>query len=258
MAKINHLFKMLKQQGASDLHISSGAPPMFRLHGEMVPLNFPPLSHDQAKSLLYEILFDEQKQAFEEKNDLDFAYELPGVARFRGNLMMTHRGIGAVFRIIPSKILTADELKLPAGVRKLTQLKKGMVLVTGPTGSGKSTTLAAMIDLINSTRKEHILTIEDPLEFIHQNKKSLLNQRQIGTHSDSFQNALRAALREDPDVILVGEMRDLETISMALTAAETGHLVFGTLHTNSAAKTIDRIIDAFPQGCTRAGTNHAR
>lgn len=247
MAKINHLFKMLKQQGASDLHISSGAPPMFRLHGEMVPLNFPPLSHDQAKSLLYEILYDEQKQAFEETNDFDFAYELPGVARFRGNLLMTHRGISAVFRIIPSKILTADELKLPPGVRKLTNLKKGLVLVTGPTGSGKSTTLAAMIDLINSTRKEHILTIEDPLEFIHENKKSLLNQRQIGTHSDSFQNALRAALREDPDVILVGEMRDLETISLAMTAAETGHLVYGTLHTNSAAKTIDRIIDAFPK-----------
>ncbi len=247
MAKINSLFKMLQQQGASDLHISSGAPPMFRLHGEMVPLNYPPLSHEQAKNLLYEILYDHQKKDFEETSDLDFAYELKGVARFRGNILMTHRGIAAVFRIIPSEILSADQLNLPAGVRNMTKLKKGLVLVTGPTGSGKSTTLAAMIDLINSTRKEHILTIEDPLEFIHQNKKSLLNQRQIGTHSQSFANALKAALREDPDVILVGEMRDLETISLAMTAAETGHLVFGTLHTNSAAKTIDRIIDAFPK-----------
>jgi len=169
------------------------------------------------------------------------------MARFRGNIFMQHKGIGAVFRIIPSKILTADDLGLPEGVRKFTQLKKGLVLVTGPTGSGKSTTLAAMIDLINSSRKEHILTLEDPLEFIHENKESLLNQRQIGEHSESFTAALRAALREDPDVILVGEMRDLETISLAMTAAETGHLVFGTLHTNSAAKTIDRIIDAFPR-----------
>jgi len=247
MAKIDSLFKLLRQQGASDLHISSGAPPIFRLHGEIVPLNYPPLNHDQAKALLFEILNEEQIAHFEETSDLDFAYELAGVARFRGNILMTHRGIAAVFRIIPSKVLSADDLKLPEGVRKLTRLKKGLVLVTGPTGSGKSTTLAAMIDLINATRKEHILTIEDPLEFIHENKKSLLNQRQIGTHSQSFANALRAALREDPDVILVGEMRDLETISLAMTAAETGHLVYGTLHTNSAAKTIDRIIDAFPK-----------
>jgi twitching motility protein PilT len=247
MAKINSLFKMLQQQGASDLHISSGAPPMFRLHGEMVPLNYPPLSHDQAKNLLYEILYDHQKKDFEETSDLDFAYELKGVARFRGNILMTHRGIAAVFRIIPSEILSADQLNLPLGVRNMTKLKKGLVLVTGPTGSGKSTTLAAMIDLINQTRREHILTLEDPLEFIHENQLSLLNQRQIGQHSHSFANALRAALREDPDVILVGEMRDLETISLALTAAETGHLVFGTLHTNSAPKTIDRIIDVFPR-----------
>lgn len=187
MAKINYLFKMLKQQGASDLHISSGAPPLFRLHGEMMPLNYPALSHDQAKGLVYEILFDEQKQAFEEKNDLDFAYELQGVARFRGNLMMTHRGIAAVFRIIPSKILTADDLNLPEGVRKLTRMKKGLVLVTGPTGSGKSTTLAAMIDLINSTRKEHILTIEDPLEFVHQNK----NHCSISARSEPTRIRLR-------------------------------------------------------------------
>jgi twitching motility protein PilT len=175
------------------------------------------------------------------------AYALPEVARFRGNLLETHRGVAAVFRMIPSKILTADQLGLPEGVRKLTMLKKGLVLITGPTGSGKSTTLAAMIDLINHTRRENILTLEDPLEFVHENKQSLLNQRQIGKHSQSFANALRAALREDPDVILVGEMRDLETISLAMTAAETGHLVFATLHTNSAPKTIDRIIDAFPK-----------
>jgi len=247
MAKIDALFKLLKQQGASDLHISTGAPPIFRLHGEMEKLHYPPLTDEQSRALIYEILTPEQRQLFEERCDLDFAYPLADVARFRGNILETHRGIAAVFRIIPSKILSADDLKLPEGVRKLTRLKKGLVLVTGPTGSGKSTTLAAMIDLINCTRKEHILTLEDPLEFVHENKMSLLNQRQIGTHSHSFANALRAALREDPDVILVGEMRDLETISMALTAAETGHLVFGTLHTNSAAKTIDRIIDAFPK-----------
>ena len=247
MAKIDSLFKMMKQQGASDLHISTGAPPLFRLNGEMEKLNYPPLSDQQARGLLFEILTKEQRDEFEENRDLDFAYSLPEVARFRGNLMETHRGIAAVFRIIPSKVLTADQLGLPEGVRKLTLLKKGLVLVTGPTGSGKSTTLAAMIDLINRTRREHILTLEDPLEFIHENQLSLLNQRQIGQHSESFSSALRAALREDPDVILVGEMRDLETISLALTAAETGHLVFGTLHTNSAPKTIDRIIDVFPK-----------
>ena len=247
MAKIDSLFKMMKQQGASDLHISTGAPPLFRLDGEMEKLNYPPLSDQQARGLLFEILTKEQREEFEENRDLDFAYSLPEVARFRGNLMETHRGIAAVFRIIPSKVLTADQLGLPEGVRKLTLLKKGLVLVTGPTGSGKSTTLAAMIDLINRTRREHILTLEDPLEFIHENQLSLLNQRQIGQHSESFSSALRAALREDPDVILVGEMRDLETISLALTAAETGHLVFGTLHTNSAPKTIDRIIDVFPK-----------
>ena len=247
MARIAGLFKMLKDQGASDLHLSTGSPPIFRLHGEMEKSNFKALSHEETKSILYEILTERQKRDFEEKHDLDFAYEIPGLARFRGNMFLQHKGIAAVFRIIPSKILSADDLGLPEGVRKMTNLKKGLVLVTGPTGSGKSTTLAAMIDLINSTRREHILTLEDPLEFIHPSKLSLLNQRQIGEHSESFTAALRAALREDPDVILVGEMRDLETISLAMTAAETGHLVFGTLHTNSAAKTIDRIIDAFPR-----------
>ena len=247
MAKIDALFRMMKEQGASDLHLSSGAPPIFRLHGEMSRLNFKTLTHDELKLILYEILSEKQIAEFEASRDLDFAYAIPDLARFRGNYLMTHRGIAAVFRIIPSKILSADDLSLPEGVRRMTHFKKGLVLVTGPTGSGKSTTLAAMIDLINATRKEHILTLEDPLEFIHENKMSLLNQRQIGEHSDSFKNALRAALREDPDVILVGEMRDLETISLAMSAAETGHLVFGTLHTNSAAKTIDRIIDVFPK-----------
>ncbi len=247
MAKIDALFKMMKEQGASDLHLSSGCPPIFRLHGDIVKLNFKPLAHEEIKMLLYEVINDKQKEAFETKKDLDFAYAIPEFARFRGNMLMQHKGIAAVFRIIPSKILSADDLNLPEGVRKMTSLKKGLVLVTGPTGSGKSTTLAAMIDIINSTRKEHILTLEDPLEFIHENKQSLLNQRQIGEHSESFSAALRAALREDPDVILVGEMRDLETISLAMTAAETGHLVFGTLHTNSAGKTVDRIIDAFPK-----------
>ena len=247
MARIDSLFRMMKEQGASDLHLSTGSPPIFRLHGEMERLNFKPLGHEDLKTILYEILNDKQKAEFEAKHDIDFAYSVEGLARFRGNILMQHRGIAAVFRIIPSKILSADDLSLPEGVRKLTALKKGLVLVTGPTGSGKSTTLAAMIDLINSTRKEHILTLEDPLEFIHENKMSLFNQRQIGEHSESFTAALRAALREDPDVILVGEMRDLETISLAMSAAETGHLVFGTLHTNSASKTIDRIIDVFPK-----------
>jgi twitching motility protein PilT len=246
MARIDALFNMMKEQGASDLHLSTGNPPIFRQHGDMVRLNFKALGHDELKTILFEILSDKQKAHFNETKDIDFAYEVPGLARFRGNIMMQYRGIAAVFRIIPSKILSADELELPDGVRRMTNFKKGMVLVTGPTGSGKSTTLAAMIDLINSTRKEHILTFEDPLEFIHENKLSLLNQRQIGEHTESFTSALRAALREDPDVILVGEMRDLTTIQLAMTAAETGHLVFGTLHTSTAAKTIDRIIDVFP------------
>jgi twitching motility protein PilT len=246
MARIDALFNMMKEQGASDLHLSTGNPPIFRQNGDMVRLNFKTLGHDELKTILFEILSEKQKAHFEETKDLDFAYEVPGLARFRGNIMMQYRGIAAVFRIIPSKILSADELGLPEGVRRMTNFKKGMVLVTGPTGSGKSTTLAAMIDLINSTRKEHILTFEDPLEFIHENKMSLMNQRQIGEHTESFASALRAALREDPDVILVGEMRDLTTIHLAMSAAETGHLVFGTLHTSTAAKTVDRIIDVFP------------
>ena len=246
MARIDALFNMMKEQGASDLHLSAGNPPIFRQRGEMVRLNFKALGHDELKAILFEILSEKQQAHFNETKDLDFAYEVPGLARFRGNIMMQYRGIAAVFRIIPTKILSADELGLPEGVRRMTNFKKGMVLVTGPTGSGKSTTLAGMIDLINSTRNEHILTFEDPLEFIHENKKSLMNQRQIGEHTESFATALRAALREDPDVILVGEMRDLTTIQLAMSAAETGHLVFGTLHTSTAAKTVDRIIDVFP------------
>ncbi|GFO59007.1 twitching motility protein PilT [Geomonas silvestris] len=247
MARIDALFKLMSDKGASDLHLSTGAPPIFRLRGEMERQNFKALGHEELKAILFEILTQAQREHFEEHHDLDFAYSVPGLARFRGNLMMQHRGISAVFRIIPTKILSADELGLPDAVRGLTSLKKGLVLVTGPTGSGKSTTLAAMIDLINSTRSEHIITLEDPLEFIHENKMSLFNQRQIGEHSESFTTALRAALREDPDVILVGEMRDLETIHLAMSAAETGHLVFGTLHTASAAKTVDRIVDVFPK-----------
>jgi len=247
MARIDALFKLMSDQGASDLHLSTGAPPIFRMRGEMVRQNFKVLAHEELKSILFEILTEAQRETYEQTHDLDFAYTVPGLARFRGNIMLQHRGIAAVFRIIPSKILSADDLGLPDGVRNLTMLRKGLVLVTGPTGSGKSTTLAAMIDLINSTRHEHILTLEDPLEFIHENKLSLFNQRQIGEHSVSFATALRAALREDPDVILVGEMRDLETIGLAISAAETGHLVFGTLHTSSAAKTVDRIVDVFPK-----------
>jgi len=246
MAKIDALFRMMKEQGASDLHLSTGNPPIFRLHGEMVRLNFKSLTDEELREVLFEILDEKQLAHFQATKDLDFAYAVPDLARFRGNIFMQHRGIAGVFRIIPSKILSADDLHLPDGVRRMTNFKKGLVLVTGPTGSGKSTSLAAMIDLINSTRKEHILTLEDPLEFIHENKLSLLNQRQIGEHTESFASALRAALREDPDIILVGEMRDLTTISLAMSAAETGHLVFGTLHTNTAAKTIDRIIDVFP------------
>jgi twitching motility protein PilT len=212
----------------------------------MQRVKFRDLTEQDMNALLLEILRPYQRERYQETNDLDFAYEIPGVARFRGNLFRQHRGPGAVFRVIPSRVLTADELKLPDAIRNFTKLNKGLVLVTGPTGSGKSTTLAAMIDLINSTRPEHILTIEDPIEFVHKNQMALVNQREVGPHTNSFASALKAALREDPDVILVGEMRDQETISLALTAAETGHLVFGTLHTNSAHKTVDRIIDTFP------------
>ncbi|MBX3017130.1 MAG: type IV pilus twitching motility protein PilT [Bdellovibrionaceae bacterium] len=249
MASVDELLKIMREQDASDLHVTSGAPPFLRLHGSMVPLsNFRDLSNQDVQGLLFEILSEKQKKQFIEKWELDFAYQIPGIGRFRVNMFMQRRGLGAVFRIIPEKIKTAEELGLSKGIMDLIDCDKGLVLVTGPTGSGKSTTLAALIHHINASQDLHIITVEDPIEFVHQNVKSLVNQREVGTHTKSFANALRSALREDPDVMLVGEMRDLETISLALTAAETGHLVFATLHTNSAAKTIDRIIDVFPEG----------
>lgn len=246
MAQIDQFLRVLVQQSGSDLHLSCGSAPIMRVHGSLQPFKFRELTPADMRALLFEILREEQQERFEASHDLDFAYDVPGVARFRGNAFQQHRGPGAVFRVIPSEIPSADDINLSEAVRGFTHLNKGLVLVTGPTGSGKSTTLAAMIDLINATRSEHVITIEDPIEFVHPNKKSLLNQREVGSHTESFSAALRAALREDPDVILIGEMRDRETISLALTAAETGHLVFGTLHTNSAHKTVDRIIDTFP------------
>jgi twitching motility protein PilT len=246
MAQIDQFLRLLVQQGGSDLHLSCGDAPVLRLHGHLQRIKFRELAPADMRTLIFEVLSEQQRARFEETHDLDFAYEIEGIARFRGNVFEQHRGMGAVFRVIPSKIPSADELKLPEAIRNFTHLNRGLVLVTGPTGSGKSTTLAAMIDLINSTRSEHIITIEDPIEFVHPAKQALINQREVGPHTESFASALKAALREDPDVILVGEMRDRETISLALTAAETGHLVFGTLHTNNAPKTVDRIIDVFP------------
>jgi twitching motility protein PilT len=248
MATIDELFKLMVEQGASDLHITSGAPPYLRVHGNMIPLNYKELSSQDVQGLLFEILSEKQKKQFVEKWELDCAYTIQGVGRFRCNIFMQRKGLAAVFRIIPEKIKTAQELNLPTALLDMIDCDRGLILVTGPTGSGKSTTLAALIHQINMTRDSHILTVEDPIEFVHQNIKSLINQREVGSHTKSFANALKAALREDPDIMLVGEMRDLETIALALTAAETGHVVFGTLHTNSAAKTIDRIIDVFPAG----------
>lgn len=248
MATIDELFKIMVEQKASDLHITSGAPPYLRLHGNMVPLNYRELSNQDVQGLIFEILTEKQKKLFVEKWELDCAYAIPGLGRFRVNVFMQRKGLGGVFRVIPEKILTPQELNLPQSIMDLIDVDRGLILVTGPTGSGKSTTLAALIHHINMTRETHILTVEDPVEFVHQNIKALVNQREVGSHTKNFANALKAALREDPDIMLVGELRDLETISLALTAAETGHLVFGTLHTNSAAKTIDRIIDVFPSG----------
>lgn len=248
MATIDDLFRLMVEQKASDLHITSGAPPFLRLHGNMVALNYRQLSNQDVQGLIFEILSEKQKKAFVERWELDFAYVLEGTGRFRCNIFMQRKGLGAVFRTIPEKIKTAQELNLPAGIIDLVDADRGLILVTGPTGSGKSTTLASMIQHINANRETHILTVEDPIEFVHPNLKSLVNQREVGAHTKSFANALKAALREDPDIILVGELRDLETISLALTAAETGHLVFATLHTSSAAKTVDRLIDVFPQG----------
>lgn len=246
MPQIDQFLRLLVQQSGSDLHLSCGTPPVLRVHGHLQRVKFRDLTPPDMQALILEILNEEQREKLEATHDLDFPYEISGVGRFRGNAFYQHRGMGAVFRLIPSKIPTADDLNLPQAIRDFTTLSKGLVLVTGPTGSGKSTTLAAMIDLINKTRAEHVITIEDPIEFVHHNKLALINQREVGPHTASFASALRAALREDPDVILVGEMRDRETVQLGLTAAETGHLVFGTLHTNSAHKTVDRIIDIFP------------
>ncbi len=247
MAKIDKLFQILQKKGGSDLHLSPDNPPLIRVSGQLQPALDQVLNQAQYRALLYEIMSEEQQQHFEETHDLDFAYEVAALnARFRANIFMGRLGISAVFRIIPATILTVEQLGLPQSVLDLTEYKKGLILVTGPTGSGKSTTLAAMIDHINRTRSEHILTVEDPIEFVHKPINSLINQREVGVHTNSFASALKAALREDPDIILVGEMRDLETIELAITAAETGHLVFGTLHTSSAAKTVDRLINVFP------------
>ncbi|MFT4649532.1 MAG: twitching motility protein PilT [Glaciecola sp.] len=247
MAWIDSLFSRMVEVGASDLHMTSNLQPMFRLHGDMVPVEgCPEISDKQMLQVLMEITPPKNKSQYELCSDTDFAYAIPGLARFRVNLFTDSRGPGAVFRVIPEEILTAEQLKLPSAVTDLCFLSKGLVLVTGPTGSGKSTTLAAMIDHINKSRADHIITIEDPIEFVHPDHKCLINQREVGGHTESFKTALRAALREDPDIVLVGEMRDLETIEIAIETAETGHLVFGTLHTTTAASTVDRIIDQFP------------
>jgi twitching motility protein PilT len=243
---ITELLAFSAKQGASDLHLSAGLPPMIRVDGDVRRINVPPLDHTQVHELIYDIMNDKQRKDFEEFFETDFSFEVPGVARFRVNAFNQNRGAAAVFRTIPSKVLTMDDLGMGQVFRDVSLLPRGLVLVTGPTGSGKSTTLAAMIDYINDNRYDHILTIEDPIEFVHESKRCLVNQREVHRDTLGFSEALRSALREDPDIILVGEMRDLETIRLALTAAETGHLVFGTLHTTSAAKTIDRVIDVFP------------
>ncbi len=246
-AEMEKLFALMIERKASDIHIAAGNPPILRIDGVIVPLtDRPVMTPADTERLLWPIAPERNREEFQRRNDTDFAYEMRGVARFRCNFFRDRKGMGGVFRVIPTKILTADEMGLPKEILDLCALPKGLVLVTGPTGSGKSTTLAALVDHVNRTRTDHIITIEDPLEFVHENKKCLINQRQVGEHTSSFKDALRAALREDPDIVLVGEMRDLETVAIAIETAETGHLVFGTLHTSSAASTVDRIIDQFP------------
>jgi twitching motility protein PilT len=247
MPRIDSFLRMVAEQKASDLHFHAGVVPMIRHDGDLVELPFRPLGDDEARRLLYEIMNGEQKERFETDSELDFAYDLVGVARFRVNVMVQSRGPGAVFRIIPNNLPTLDDLNLPQALKKLGRLTSGLVLVTGPTGSGKTTTLAAMVNEINRTQNRHIITVEDPIEFVHEPHSCVITQRQVGIHVDTFATALRSSLRESPDVLVVGEMRDHETVSLALQAAETGVLVFGTLHTNSAAKAIDRITDVYPE-----------
>ncbi len=243
---LESLLQATLEAGGSDLHLSTGQPPLIRLRGRMVRSQAEPLVEDVARDLVYSAMSEDQRRAFERGAEVDFAFELPGIARFRANVFRQRRGISAVYRVIVAKIRTLEELGTPPILRELAMRDRGLVLVTGPTGSGKSTTLAAMIDYVNENRQGHIITIEDPIEFVHESKKCLVQQREVGSHTESFSAALRSALREDPDILLVGELRDLETTALAITAAETGHLVFGTLHTNSAAKTVDRLIDIFP------------
>ena len=260
MAQIDAFFKLMNDEGASDLHMMAGQQPVLRIRGEMERVKFRVMDNDSLRNMLYEICPEDKIKSFEESGDLDFGYEIPGLARYRCNFFQQKYGIGAVFREIPSDILTCEQLGLPKVVSRLATLPKGLVLVTGPTGSGKSTTLAAIINECNKLRKHHIITIEDPIEFVHKSQNCIINHREVGTHTRSFTAALRGALREDPDIILVGEMRDLETISLAIEASMTGHLVFGTLHTMNAMKTVDRIIEIFPsnqQGQVRSTLSDA-
>ncbi len=246
MARIDSFFKLMNEQGASDLHLAAGSPPILRIRGDIERIKYKVLDNDDLRGMLYEIAPEGKIKTFEETGDIDFGYEIPGLARYRANFFMQKNGVGAVFREIPSAIMTAEQLGLPPVVSKLASLPRGLVLVTGPTGSGKSTTLAAIVDVSNRVRKDHIITVEDPIEFVHTSQGCLVNHREVGIHTQSFSTALRGALREDPDIIMVGEMRDLETISLAVEAASTGHLVFSTLHTSSAYKTVDRVIEVFP------------